>query len=73
MTLVKISEKGQIVIPAVFRKKWNLEGGSTIILTDDADGIHIRPLVRLSDLSGIDEGKGLLQKLQEMREEEGEI
>lgn len=31
------------------------------------------PLVRLSDLSGIDEGKGLLQKLQKMREEEGDI
>jgi len=69
MTLVKISEKGQIVIPAAVRKKWNLVGGSTIILTDDADGIHIRPLIRLSDLSGIDEGKRLLQKLLEMREE----
>ena len=73
MTLVKISEKGQIVIPAAFRKKWNLEGDSTIILTDDADGIHIRPPVHLSDLTGIDEGKGLLQKLQKMREEEGDI
>ncbi len=73
MTLVKISEKGQIVIPAAVRKKWNLVGGSTIILTDDADGIHIRPLIRLSDLSGIDEGKRLLQKLQEMREEEGDL
>jgi len=65
MTLVKISEKGQIVIPAAFRKKWNLEGGSTIILTDD--------VFFFSDLSGIDEGKGLLQKLQKMREEEGDI
>lgn len=73
MTLVKISEKGQIVIPATLRKKWNLEGKDTVILTEDAQGIHIRPLVRLSDLSGIDEGKGLLKKLQEMRDEEGSL
>ncbi|MFH0968097.1 MAG: AbrB/MazE/SpoVT family DNA-binding domain-containing protein [Methanobacteriota archaeon] len=70
MTLVKISNKGQIVIPVTIRKKWQIQGGETVILTDDAQGIHIRPLVRLSDLSGIDEGKGLLQKLLEMREEE---
>ena len=67
MTLLKISEKGQIVIPAALRKKWNINRNGTVILTEDAQGIHIRPLVRLSDLCGIDEGKGLLQKLQEMR------
>jgi len=67
VTLVKISDKRQIVIPAAIRKKWQIQGGEIVNLTDDAQGIYIRPLVRISDLSGIDEGKGLLQKLLEMR------
>ena len=73
MTFVKISDKGQIVIPAGIRKKWHLEGGETVILTEDAHGIHIKPVLRLSDLAGVDEGKGLLQKLREMRDEEGNL
>ena len=73
MTLIKISEKGQIVIPAMVRKNWHLQGGDTVILTEVSQGIHIRPVSRLSDMAGIDKGKGLLQKLSGMREEEGKM
>jgi hypothetical protein len=54
----------------IIRKKWQIQRGETVILTEDAQGIHVRPLIRLSDLAGINEGSGLLQKLLEMREKE---
>jgi len=49
---VKVSRKGQIVIPAEIRRKYGIKDKVVVVVGDD--GIRIVPLVPLKELYGID-------------------
>ena len=44
MSQAKVSAKGAVVIPASIRKKFGIESGSTVKITDANGGIRIIPL-----------------------------
>lgn len=50
--VVKVSVKGQIVIPAEIRRKFGIK--DRVVVKVDEDGIRIVPVVRLEDLFGVD-------------------
>jgi AbrB family looped-hinge helix DNA binding protein len=50
--VVKVSRKGQIVIPAEIRKKFNIR--DKVVLEADDKGIRIIPLIPLEELFGVD-------------------
>lgn len=44
MTLLRVSAKGAIVIPAPLRKKYRLKPGAQVGVVDDETGIRLVPL-----------------------------
>lgn len=50
--VVKVSRKGQIVIPAEIRRKYGIR--DKVIVEAGEDGIKIIPLIPLEELYGVD-------------------
>lgn len=69
MEIVKLSQKGQIVIPAKIRKKLKLSAGDRLLLERMKDAIILRPVVKLSELRGVDKLEGASEEIEKMREE----
>lgn len=73
MKTVRVSSKGQIVLPASIRKKYGLEPGSELSLVEWAGTIHLVPVSRdpWGDLRGMLAGTGYSteQFLEERRAE----
>jgi AbrB family looped-hinge helix DNA binding protein len=68
---VRLSSKGQLILPVEVRRMFGLGGGDDIIV-EVTDGIELKPVVKLSALRGILKGSkiGLGSKqLYAMREE----
>jgi len=57
--------KGQIVIPAALRRKYGINNGTRIIITDIGDSINLKPVTEqyLRNLQGSLKGKGALKVL----------
>jgi len=49
---VKVSSKGQIVIPRSLRKKYEIERGTMLKVSDDDGQIRLIPPVKLASLCG---------------------
>ncbi len=66
--------KGQIVIPAVLRRKYGIKNGTKIIVTDIGDAIVLKPVTEqyLINLQGSLKGKGGLRVLVEDRRKDME-
>jgi AbrB family looped-hinge helix DNA binding protein len=43
----KIGKRGTVVIPAVFRRRFALDEGSTVIIEERDDGLSLRPAVTM--------------------------
>ena len=69
MEIVKLSSKGQIVIPAKIRKELKLSKGDKLLLERRGDTIILRPVVKLSKLRGVDKIEGASEEIEKMREE----
>jgi len=69
MEIVRLSSKGQIVIPAKIRKELKLSKGDKLLLERKGDVIILRPVVKLSTLRGIDNIEGATEELKRIREE----
>jgi len=41
---VKVDALGGITLPPEIRERYHIAGGDTLILVDDADGLHLRKL-----------------------------
>jgi len=69
-----ISVKGQVVIPAEIRRKYDLHPGTVLHVVDLGDGILLKPVTEqtVRDLEGIVKGKGGLKTLMENRSLEAE-
>jgi len=50
--IVKVSRKGQVVIPVKIRKKYNIR--DKVVIKADEEGIKIIPLIPLDEMFGID-------------------
>jgi AbrB family looped-hinge helix DNA binding protein len=62
MSLVSVSEEGQIVIPAPLRKKFHIKKGSKLRIEEAEGGtIILRPLVDVSLEDPIEKSKGILK------------
>jgi len=69
MNVVRISSKGQIVIPAKLRKELGLEVGDRLIVDRRENAIILKPVVKLSKLRGVDKLKGVSREVDEIRKE----
>jgi AbrB family looped-hinge helix DNA binding protein len=66
--------KGQVVIPARLRKKFNIKAGTKIHVIEGEDEIILKPITRTfyDKLRGSLKGKGVLKALAEDRARERE-
>lgn len=69
MQIVRLSSKGQIVIPAKIREELKLSRGDKLLLERRGDVIILRPVVKLSKLRGVDKIEKALEEVEEMRKE----
>ena len=67
--VVKLSSKGQIVIPAKLREELKLSKGDKLLLERRGDTIILRPMVKLSKLRGVDKIEGASEEIEKAREE----
>ncbi len=65
----RVTAKGQIVIPAVLRRKYGIKKGTKIIVSDNGDSIVLKPITEeyLKKLQGSLKGKGGLKVLLDER------
>ena len=54
---VKVTRKGQVTIPAEFRKTHGIHQGSRVTCRSDTDGLVLMPLPNIEDTAGVDAGK----------------
>ncbi|MEF8833158.1 MAG: AbrB/MazE/SpoVT family DNA-binding domain-containing protein [Candidatus Thermoplasmatota archaeon] len=59
---MKVGPKGQVVIPSVFRKNFNIRSGDKVIFESDGD----RLIIKRAERGGVD-------KLKEIAESVGEV
>jgi len=69
MEIVKLSQKGQIVIPAKLRKELNLSAGDRLLIERVEDAVILRPVVKLSELRGVDKLERASEEVERMRRE----
>jgi AbrB family looped-hinge helix DNA binding protein len=64
--------KGQIVIPAALRRKYNIQGGTRIQVYEEKGRIVLHPVTRetIQKARGMFKGSGALKILKEERERE---
>ena len=68
----KITKRGQTVVPAPIRKRYNIREGDRLVWLDDGETIKVIPISSdpVSALCGTGEGEDLLEALLQFREEE---
>ena len=73
MSIVKATQKGQVVIPAAIRKKYHITRGTKVMIHDRNGEIVLKPLFKdpVREVRGIlKEGPSALKALLEDRKEE---
>jgi len=69
MEIVKLSAKGQIVIPAWLRKELGLLEGDKLFIERKQEGVILKPVVKLSKLRGVDKLEGASEEVEKIRKE----
>ncbi len=69
-----LTKRGQTVVPAEIRKRYNLKPGDYLVWLDTGEGIKVVPVPAdpLEALTGCAKGEGLLEALYRYRKEERE-
>ena len=69
MPTVRLSEKGQITLPAALRRKLHLRPHTQLDVTESDGGLVLKPVRSISDLAGIfaDAAKGRSNDWDEIR------
>lgn len=62
---IRVTGKGQIVIPVLLRRKYGIKEGTKIVISDNGDSIILKPMTEeyLSKLQGSLKGRGGLKML----------
>lgn len=69
MTEVQVTSKGQVTIPVDLRRKYNIEEGGKVDITEEDGKLVIKRKASFLDLAGIDAGKATIQELNKMLDE----
>lgn len=69
MEIVKLSSKGQIVVPAKIRKELGLSEGDKLFIDRKQGEVILHPVVKLSKLRGIDKLKAASDEVKKLRKE----
>ena len=66
---IRANAKGQIIIPAILRRKYRIKEGTRIVITDNEVSIILKPITEeyLKKLQGSLRGKGALKVLVDER------
>jgi AbrB family looped-hinge helix DNA binding protein len=72
METVKVSSKGQIVIPKALRKASHIQPGTELIISAVADGLMLTPAKRIKPTKVAD-GLGMLAKPQRKKLSDAEV
>jgi len=69
---VQFTTKGQVVIPAKFRKEFEIEEGTKASVTMTPEGILLRPITRtyIKSLRGSLKGRGVMKSMMADRKHE---
>ena len=67
MEKVKLSAKGQIVIPARIRRELGLSEGDRLFIERRQGEVILKPVVKLSELRGIDKLERASKEIEKMR------
>ncbi len=67
-----MTQKGQIVIPASIRKKYNIKPGTLVNVIEQEGKIILEPVTKdyIKKLRGIAAGSGALEELKEQRDKD---
>ena len=67
-----VTRKGQVTIPVSLRKKYGIQEGTKMEVTDASDGVLLKPIPGLRDWAGADVGKysysEMTEKLDRLRQ-----
>jgi AbrB family looped-hinge helix DNA binding protein len=69
MKIVKLSVKGQIVIPARIRKELGLSAGDKVLIERKEEEVILKPVTKLSKLRGLDKTGVASEEVDKLREE----
>lgn len=69
---VQFTTKGQVVIPAKFRREFQIEDGTKASVMTTPDGILLRPITRsyINSLRGSLKGRGIMKAMMADRKQE---
>jgi len=71
---VTVTKKGQVTIPARFRKQFKIKEGTRLLITQGENVMIVRPLPDIDDLLGMFSGKAKIDEirieLDEMRKQD---
>ena len=69
--LIKVSSKGQVVIPVNFRARFNLQDGDFLEIYEEGDHMSLRPVRQkdVSDLVGVIQTKIPFKPIKELRDQ----
>ena len=72
---IRATAEGQIVIPAVLRRKYGIKNGTRIVVIDSGDSIILKPMTEeyLKKLQGSLKGKGGLKTLLDERRKDARL
>jgi AbrB family looped-hinge helix DNA binding protein len=72
---VQFSAKGQVVIPASFRRAFQIEEGTKASVTTTPEGILLRPITRayIKSLRGSLKGSGVMKAMMADRKKERDL
>jgi AbrB family looped-hinge helix DNA binding protein len=70
-----VTRRGQTVVPAAIRERYQIRDGDKLVWIDDGEGIHVIPVPAdpIEGLYGRGKGQGLTQKLLEERARDREL
>jgi len=59
---VVVTRKGQVTIPAKYRRKYGIVEGMKMVVEEGSEGIIFKPIPLIEDLAGVDAGKISLEE-----------
>ncbi len=65
-SIVKVTRKGQITIPANYRRKYKIREGLKIVFKEEDGKLVIEPITPIAELAGVGAGKLTIKTAKKM-------
>ncbi len=65
-SIVKVTRKGQITIPANYRKKYRIREGLNVAFKEEGGKLIIEPITPIAELAGLGAGKVSIKTAKKM-------